>query len=115
MAHEGAAELARRGTVTPYRARRRTKVGDGFVVAALELGHAAQQLVARPPGRKGRYGHRAGLELEYLEFCLPPEHAGRAGEAGLLQVGEEEMHRRCPGSNRALDRVPDPHDPTFVT
>ena len=114
VAHERPAELARQRTVAPHRAGRRTKVGDGFVVAALERRHADQQLVARPPGRKGWYRHRAGLELEDLDISLPPEHAGRAVEAGPLQVGEEEMHCRCPGSDRAPDRVPDPHDASFV-
>jgi|SRR5436190_19533513 len=56
-------------------------------------------------------GRLAALdEFEHLSTLgVCAEWTRRSGEADLLQVGQERLHRRCPVSRRTPDGVPDPH------
>ena len=111
---ERAAELARSSGPLPHTGVRPAdeKLGDGFVVAALERRHADEQLVARHQAGNGRNRHRAGLELEALDISSRRRApvARRRSRAGSRCV-EQEMHRGCPGLRPGAGPCPRPARP----
>jgi hypothetical protein len=70
------------------------EAGDGLVVAAEQMGDAAQRVVGERPGRVGR-GHRVAWdEAQHLPAAVvDAQQPGRAVEADLSQVGEQRVGR----------------------
>jgi len=87
---------------------RRNEVGDGLVVGARPLGDLVEGSVGVHPVRPRLCAadRLSGEEGEHLApLLVDAEWARRAGEILALQVGEQSMHRRCPGTSGAADGV----------
>jgi hypothetical protein len=60
----------------------------------------------------GLRGHVTGDERQHLPpLLVDPERKRRAGEPGVVQVGQVRLHGQAERPQRPPHRVPDPYDP----